>query len=243
MPRASPELIGRTAELETLRGLVDRAAAGQGQVVLIAGEAGIGKSRLAAAAAAHAAQTGFELLVGESAEVDRNRPYAPILDLFRSRFARSRPAPAELDPVDRELGRLLPGLLPPGTDPGPSPLLDPEARRQRIVTALLHFFARPRGSTPLLVWFDDLQWSDGDSLEVLRRLAGAAPASPLLLLLTYRSDEVGPELAPFLSALSRQRTATELHLRRLTRAETGALVAAILDVPQVRASSATRCTS
>lgn len=235
MPRASPQLIGRTAELETLRTLVEKAAAGHGQVVLISGEAGIGKSRLAAGAAAHAARSGFELLVGEAAEVDRNRPYAPVLDLFRTRFAHRTGAPAaELDPVDRELGRLLPGLLPPGTDPGPSPRLDPEARRQRILTALLHFFARPPGGAPLLVWFDDLQWSDGDSLEVLRRLAGAAARSPLLLLLTYRSDEVGPELAPFLSALSRQRVATELHLGRLARDDTGALVAAILDVPQVR---------
>src|SRR5690349_2354754 len=84
MPLVSPVLVGREQHLEALLHLVDRARAGQGQLALLAGEAGIGKSRLIAEVRRLAAAAGFQLLRGHCFEPDALLPYAPLLDLLRS---------------------------------------------------------------------------------------------------------------------------------------------------------------
>ncbi len=88
-PISCPVLIGRTAELTALHLLVDRARSGTGQIVLLSGEAGIGKSRLAAEAKTYATAQGFLLLRGQCFPTDRSCPYAPLLDLLRAFLATS----------------------------------------------------------------------------------------------------------------------------------------------------------
>src|SRR5947207_14564486 len=114
-PILCPVLIGRGAELTALRLLVDRARSGKGQLVLLSGEAGIGKSRLVAEARTYATAQGFLLLQGQCFPTDRSCPYAPLLDLLRSHFAsQSIPAiAAELKPFAREFVQLIPDLVPP----------------------------------------------------------------------------------------------------------------------------------
>jgi hypothetical protein len=85
-PIICPILIGRQLELTTLRALIDQTKGGQ--VVLISGEAGIGKSRLVAEAKAYAEEQGFLLLLGNCFPTDRSYPYAPILDLLQSSHAK-----------------------------------------------------------------------------------------------------------------------------------------------------------
>jgi len=90
-PVVCPVLIGRTPNLAALRFLIDRAKNGEGQLALLCGEAGIGKSRLVAEAKIYAAQRDFLLLEGHCFQTDSAFPYAPLLDLFRSYFARYAP--------------------------------------------------------------------------------------------------------------------------------------------------------
>src|SRR5207244_3562792 len=124
-PILCPVLIGRGAELTALRLLVDRARSGQGQIVLLSGEAGIGKSRLVAEAKTYATAQGFLLLQGQCFPTDRSCPYAPLLDLLRSHFAsQSRTETAtELKPFAREFAQLIPDLVPPLPDSAPTPPL------------------------------------------------------------------------------------------------------------------------
>src|SRR5438477_3808050 len=114
-PILCPVLIGRGAELTALRLLVDRARSGTGQVVLLSGEAGIGKSRLVAEAKTDATAQDFLLLQGQCFPTDRSCPYAPLLDLLRSHFANQSRTEisTELKPFAREFAQLIPELLPP----------------------------------------------------------------------------------------------------------------------------------
>src|SRR5947209_9542491 len=109
-----PLLMSRTPELSVLHSLIDsvRSTSSQGHVVLIGGEAGIGKSRLVAEASTRAQAQGFLLLQGNCFQADTSYPYAPILDLLRAFFAGPPPIPLaiEQEPLLRELARLLPDL-------------------------------------------------------------------------------------------------------------------------------------
>src|SRR5260370_22923387 len=116
-PVVCPILIGRTPDLATLHLLIDQAKRGKGQVALLCGEAGIGKSRLVAEVKAAATTQGFQLLQGNCFPTDFSCPYAPLLDLLRSSAANQLAATTatELAPFARELHQLLPDVvtLPP----------------------------------------------------------------------------------------------------------------------------------
>ena len=107
-PIICPILIGRQSEVTTLHALIDQARSAQGQVVLISGEAGIGKSRLVAEAKTYATEQGFLLLQGNCFPTDRSSPYAPLLDLLRSSQAREllTTYTANLEPLARDLALL-----------------------------------------------------------------------------------------------------------------------------------------
>ena len=124
-PIICPTLIGRTAELTALRLLVDRAGSGKGQLVLLSGEAGIGKSRLVAEAKTYATAQGFLLLQGQCFPTDRSCPYAPLLDLLRSHVATSsrEQVVTEMGSLASALSPLLPDLFPLPSDLPPLPPL------------------------------------------------------------------------------------------------------------------------
>jgi predicted ATPase len=112
-PISSPVLIGREREQAHLHTLIDQVRRGHGQVILLSGEAGIGKSRLAAEGKRQASEQGFLVFQGTYFPTDRSAPYAPLLDLLSSSptqelLSRSRANP---DPLARELARLFPGLV------------------------------------------------------------------------------------------------------------------------------------
>src|SRR5437588_3974982 len=231
-PILCPVLIGRGAELTALRLLVDRARSSKGQLVLLSGEAGIGKSRLVAEAKTYATAQGFLLLQGQCFPTDRSCPYAPLLDLLRSYVATS-----SLELVDTEMGSLasalsplLPDLLPLPSDLPSLPPLEPSHEKRRLFAALAQLFLRQTTTQPGLLIVEDLHWSDQTSLDFLHYLARRCPASPLLVLLTYRSDEVHPGLSHFLAHLDRERLAQEFALAPLTRSDVSAMLHAIFDL-------------
>jgi DNA-binding CsgD family transcriptional regulator len=222
-PVVCPILIGRTPDLAALHLLAERAKSGQGQVALLSGEAGIGKSRLVTELKTSATAQGFQLLQGNCFPTDFSCPYAPLLDLLRSVFITSSTAKiaSDVGPIAREFAPLLPDVvqkLPDLTVPPPLPSLDPEQEKRRLFATLAHFFLSQAAHHPLLLIVEDLHWSDETSLEFLHYLARRCTAYPLLVLLTYRSDEVHPSLSHFLAQLDRERLVS-LAQHDVTRAE------------------------
>ncbi len=112
-PIGSPVLIGREREIAILQLLVDQAKQGHGQVLLLSGEAGIGKSRLLTEGKRQASEQGFLVLQGTCFPTDRSAPYAPLLDLFASSTISDllSVSPANSEPLIRALSHLFPGLL------------------------------------------------------------------------------------------------------------------------------------
>jgi DNA-binding CsgD family transcriptional regulator/tetratricopeptide (TPR) repeat protein len=235
----SPVLIGREALLSGLQGLIERLAEARGQVALLVGEAGVGKSRLVAEARRFAERRGLLVLQGECFESTRSLPYAPFLDLLQTLLL-SQPA-AEvarlLEPAAAELSLLLPELSVLARNkgaeaaPGSVASLSPELLQRRLFWSFTRIFLHMAGLQPLLLVIEDLHWSDETSLELLLYLARRLAVQPVLLLLTSRSEELQqPPLAHFLAQLDREHLAVEFSLSRLSRAEVGEMLAAILGV-------------
>jgi predicted ATPase/DNA-binding CsgD family transcriptional regulator len=207
-----PVLIGRDAQVAALARLLDQASAGHGQIALISGEAGIGKSRLVAAVVEQAQTQGFLVWRGNSFETDRTLPYALLLDLCRTAFQGSDPSNAAL----------LSQWQDDASGAG-------EESKRRWFAALLERFAVAQ---PHLIICEDLHWADDASLEFLTLLARRTPQQPALLIFTLRSDEITPSLTRWLATLDRQRVATELILAPLTEAETDQMVRTLFQQPQ-----------
>src|SRR6266566_4582622 len=230
-----PKLVGRQLDLTALHMLIDRKSSGQGQAILICGEAGIGKSRLVAEAKISAAQKDFLLFEGQCFQTDRAFPYAPLLDLFRSYFARYTPTTLAdtLHPFISTLARLLPdlALLFPDLAPFPvPPSVDPEEEKRRLFAAMTHFLMEQATRQPVLLVVEDVHWCDDLSLDFLLHLARRCRNVSLLLLVTYRSEELHPGFRQWLTQLDRERLTQEFSLGPLTHREVDGMVRAILEL-------------
>ena len=232
-----PVLIGREADLAALQALVEQAKRGDGQVALIGGEAGIGKSRLVAETKTYATGQGFMLLQGNCFQADSALPYTPFLDVLRSSFSASSPSKRhdDLTPFAQELSQFLSDLMPLIPEHPPLILpssLDPQQERRRLFALLLHFFTQQATRQPLLFIVEDLHWSDEISLELLLYLARGCTHLPVLFVLTYRNDEVSPELRHCLAEFDREHLAQDFSLQRLTRIEVDAMLRTIFAMHQ-----------
>src|SRR2546429_4356254 len=132
-----------------------------------------------------------------------------------------------LVPLAPDLIKLLPDLALWLPDVTPTPALEPEQEQRRLFVALTHFLLGLCDQRPVLLVIEDLHWSDDLSLEFLLYLSRYLKARPLLLLLTYRSEEVSPLLHRFLTTLNRERAAVEFSLVNLTVDEVQAMVRTI----------------
>ena len=119
---------------------------------------------------------------------------------------------AKIGPAASEVVKLLPELSPLLPDVAPSPHLEPEQEKRRLFEALCAMMLRCAESGPLLLIFEDIHWCDDVGLEFLLHLARRARGCPLLIAVTYRSDEVTPGLRHLLAGLDRERLATEIRL-------------------------------
>jgi DNA-binding NarL/FixJ family response regulator len=222
----SSMLVGRATEVDALGRALERARDGAGQTLLIAGEAGVGKSRLVAELRALAKQEGVLILAGACFEPDRALPHAPLRDLLRACLTDGPPeVRAALETAEPELRRLLPEL---GDDRETTSAGGGAPDPDRLAVTLERFLAGLATTRPLLVVVEDLHWSDEASLDLFRRLSRRLPRLPALLVLTYRDDETPPVLEHVLAELTRERLATELRPRPLNRDGVAAMLQAIL---------------
>src|SRR5256886_5079656 len=211
----------RTPEFSALGLLVEQAKGGQGHIALIAGEAGIGKSRLVSELKALAVVEGFLVVQGACFPTDLTYPYAPLLDLLRSLVASNPKASltAAVETLARDIFPLLPELVPDQTTS--LPRLEPEQEKHRLFAVLATFFLYLSTQSPVLLIIEDAHWSDDTSLDFLHYLTRRSASQPLLLLVTYRHEEMQPELSSWLAQLDRERLAHEIRLGPLARSEEG----------------------
>src|SRR5579863_1651907 len=213
-------LMGRTTELSTLIKVYHSAQRGQTQVVLLEGEVGIGKTRLATEFLAWAEMEGADVLRGQAFETGGHLPYRPVIEALRPRIEREN-APDDLlsDLWLAELARLLPELgdrYPDLPDPG----RDKSAARNRLFEAVARLGQALAARTPLVLFIDDVQWADAASRDVLHYLARrfAESETPALLLLTLRLGEraARPALVEWRTDMERAVPLTHLQLGPLT---------------------------
>ncbi|HEX9045092.1 MAG TPA: LuxR C-terminal-related transcriptional regulator [Candidatus Limnocylindrales bacterium] len=212
-PLLSPILIGRDDVLDLAERRLLQAASGRGQFLLFAGEAGVGKSRLLSAVDLKARRAGFRTAGGFLAPQDQQVPMASLLDMARSM---TRDAPW------MELGRQLLVLADAAmTASGP--------RRRTLVLQAVDLMVGALAG-PTLFAFDDLQWADNLSLEILTELARSTRERPVLLVAAYRSDELvaGALLREWRSRLLTQRIAEEARLAPLSVEQTALMTSLIL---------------
>lgn len=232
-PAASPfvrraPFVGRAAEREELRGLLDRAMGGRGAVVLVGGEAGVGKTRLGQELAAEAAGRGVRCEVGHCYEGD-GAPYLPFVEILESAMegAAGMVAFRELlGPEAPEIARLLPRLRRTFPDLPAALELPPEQERRHLFNSVGTVLARATTQAPTLFLLEDLHWADEPTLLLVEHLAGRLGELPVLLLGTYRDNEVdaNPALARTIGDLTRRHQLARVSLRRLPSHEVGALL-------------------
>jgi len=192
-------LVGRQPEWRTLQTAWKRAAAGDAQLALITGEAGIGKSRLAEELFNWVRRQGFTTAYTRSYAAEGSLSFAPVTELLRSIAV--RPHWSVLDKLWlTEIARVLPEILSEHADLARPEPINEYGQRQRFFEALARaVLAAPH---PLLLWIDDLQWCDQETLEWLHFLLRFDSRNALLILGTARSEESPPEHP--LSSLARQ---------------------------------------
>jgi len=224
-----PPFAGRAAELRRLQESV-----GRGQLILVEGEAGMGKSRLVETflAAAHAADAPPPLiLVGRARELESRLPYQPIIEALRGLVAEAtwpaRRAGLHLSPVWwAEVARLLPEVADP--TPTAAGLRAPD--ESRLWEGVFQLLAALAVAQPLLCFLDDLHWADADTLAVISRLAQRLADAPIFLLLACRSDDLAENeaLATLLHALRRKSAANLLEVTRFDRFQVQQYVNALI---------------
>src|SRR3954462_13086289 len=235
MRRRDP-LVGRDRELQEIGATISAASEGEGGLLLLAGEAGVGKTTLAGAAVAAA---GIEALVGTASQrgsapyapITAPPPAVPITAALRAFLRRSPGGLAEMGPLTSQLAVLLPELGPAAEAPD----------REALFEAIRRAFETLGAAGPTLVLLDDLQWADAATLELLASLAAAAEEWPLLLLGVYRSDEIprGNPLRRLKADLRRGGRLEELVVEPLDPEATAALAAQVLGAepgPALRAA-------
>jgi DNA-binding CsgD family transcriptional regulator len=212
-------LIGRERELAEIEAALAAARTGAGGVLLVAGEAGVGKTRLATHALA---ASGARVLIGEAVE-EATPPYGPVVAAFRS-YLRARPdGLRDCGPLSEYLALILPEL-----GPRPEP-----ADRATLFEAICCAFRAIARHEPAAALLDDLHWADDATLELLPALASTLEQEPILVIGAYRSDEMprGHPVRRLRAELRRARRLRELVVEPLDAAQTAALAGHLLGRP------------
>ncbi len=212
-----------------LRAALDDLAKGRGGIVLIGGEPGIGKTRLAEELMSEADARGLAVLCGHSYEAAGASSYVALTEILEGALARTEDPEAFrrdiLGDAAAEVARVLPRLRRMFPDL-PVPLqLPPEQERRYLFGCLADVLSRIAARAPTLVVHDDLHWADESSLAFLEHLAPTLADHPLLIVATYRDNDVGRPLADTFGDLHRRRLARRVSLGGLTAPEVAAFVA------------------
>ena len=221
VPAPRTLLVEREAERAILHQLLDQALAGHGRLALVAGEPGVGKSRLAAEIGDEAQARGMRVLVGHCVEMSGAPPYLPYVEIIEQAISNPRSTLAlreALGDVAAEIARIAPALRRVFPDIPPPVELPAELSRRYVWNSLSEFVGRAAQGQPLLLVLEDLHWADESTLLLTEYLAPLLPEMPVLVLGTYRDIEVDLQhpLARVIDQLESRRLVEQLSLRRLS---------------------------
>ncbi len=228
---SSPRFVGRSQELSSLLSSAEAAASGRASLVLVSGEAGIGKSRLVAEAASRLGNDGWLVLEGGSVALgDDGLPFGPLVEALRS-LARN----VDVSRIADAAGVTLPDLailvpeLAGVADAAPNPPGPADWLRVRIFEGVLHLLRRLGEETPVMLAIEDLNWADRSTRDLLAFLARNMRDEHLLVVGTFRADEVGARhpLASWLAEVGRQPHVGRIDLARFGRGDLVQLLTAI----------------
>ncbi len=234
-PQTRAMLAGRGRELGDLEDALASAAAGRGQLVLLEGEPGIGKSRLADELAARARERGHVVLWGRSWEAAGAPPFWPWVQVLRA-YLRAAPPErlrVEAGPGAVELAQLLPEMRSMFPDLPPLADTDSDSARFRLFDSTASLMRNAALTDPLVVVLDDLQSADTPSILLLRFLASQLGEMRLLVVGTYRDVEVTPghPLFEALGELQREPVTRVVHLEGLDPAAVAQFIQATSERP------------
>ncbi|MEW2914805.1 AAA family ATPase [Leisingera sp. JC11] len=237
-PAVIAPFVGREGDIAALQSAWSAAQSKTARLVLLTGEPGIGKSRLAQEMGRHIAAHGHTVITARAYEAAGRLPWGPVVDLLRSDTIRER-----IDALEQvwqtELSRLLPELASrPGTPPRAG-TGDPVQRHRLFDAVSRALVSRDR---PCLIVIDDLQWCDTETIDMIGYLIRANASAPLLIVGTVRPQEVpeGHPLTRLTDALERDAVVTALPLERLDITATAALAARMRGVESVDSDFAAR---
>ena len=239
-PLLNLPFVGRGGQVSRLITLYEQASTGHPQVVLLEGEAGIGKTRLAAAFLDLARAQGANVLKGRTFQTSQRLSYQPLLEALRTRLAQEHDLRRLMsDPWLAELSRLLPDLrerypdLPPLTING-------ALASSRLFEVLARLSQALASQAPLLMFVDDIQWTDAATLDMVQYLTRywTEHRTPALLLLGMRTEtrDMEPEMSEWLAYLKRDMHLTRLVLGTLTEEDTLRIVRLLPVVDEARPS-------
>ena len=223
-----PTSIGREAPLRALLEKLDRAVHGKGAVILLGGDAGIGKSRLVRDLKHESMSRQIRTIEGRCSSTESSVPYAPFMDALRFRIAKG-----EGDAVAQMLGPLraiLAPIFPQLEGRSSQGETSSEKDRERPFELIFSVLSRFASDEPMLLVLEDVHWADQTSLELLHHIAHRVTSLRMMVVATYRSDELhaAHPLRRMLGSLARDRVGEEMRLLALDRSETAEMLKCML---------------
>src|SRR5213596_2461225 len=226
--------VGREAERAELRRLMEQAIAGQGSIVLIRGEPGVGKTRLAQELVLEARKVGMFDATGRCYEMEGAPPYIPYIEMLQQSLRRGPDAfRTALGENAGEVAKILPELRRVYDDIPPPLELPPEQERLYLFNSISEFLERVSHVLPLLQVVDDLHWADDATLMLLQHIAQHQDKMAVLTVATYRDIELDTArpFAQTLESLVRQRLAHRVALKALPETGVEAMLSALTGQP------------
>ncbi|HXT34111.1 MAG TPA: AAA family ATPase, partial [Chloroflexota bacterium] len=233
-----PRLVGRDREMDRLEDALDGLFEGKGMVILLTGEAGVGKTRLALEVARRGARRGALSLFGAAYEDEKQLAYGPFVEILEGVAGQMEGSelPILLEGIRPEITMLAPiiGLMlgSPASE-GSGDSFD----QQRLFTAVAEMLGRLETRAPIVIVLDDLHAADQASLQLLHHLARGVHSVPCLLVCTVQPEGMAPrgQIAQLLASLQAADAAAAFELRRLGRRDSEILVTTLLgDCPADR---------
>jgi DNA-binding CsgD family transcriptional regulator/tetratricopeptide (TPR) repeat protein len=220
--------VGRAAEMKRLAGALDRARSGAPTFVLVGGEAGAGKTRLIQEWQGLPSAQGPWTVVGACVDgAGETLPFGPVRDAIRSLLRTAR------DHINQDAAAAAAGLFVQAAPPGELSRFGQDALQQAVFEGILDFLGACTQTRPVVMVLEDIHWADQSSLACLSFLTTHFTSERLLVVATYRTDEMHRthRLRPWIADQIRRATVEFVELPRLTRAETFEMVGSILDAP------------